>query len=185
MGWFSRKGRRPELPRSARPVLARDERILAWAATATATEPMVVTSMGLWLPGRPRLGWHEIHKAIWAGASGGGRLTVVPSVQVESVHVNGEELYAIMADGETVEVTLPDPGDVPEQVRTRVTRSVAYTAHHTLSGGGVRVVARRVPGVDGLTWHVRFDASEQARDHAIVAATTELVAATAGPRRPD
>ena len=42
------------------------------------TEPgpgaVVVTTRGLFLPGRERLGWHQIHKASWANP----KLTVVP-----------------------------------------------------------------------------------------------------------
>jgi hypothetical protein len=34
---------------------------------------------------------------------------------------------------------------------------VAYTSRHPLPGGGVLVVARRVPGSDGLRWTVRYD----------------------------
>ncbi|RLP92324.1 hypothetical protein EAD98_21970, partial [Micromonospora sp. CV4] len=34
---------------------------------------------------------------------------------------------------------LLDPGELPHQVRARVTRSVAYTEHHPVPGGAARV----------------------------------------------
>jgi hypothetical protein len=87
----------------------------------------------------------------------------------------------VMADDASVSVQLADPGDVPTAVRQRVTRSVAYTVHHPLSTGGVRVVARRVPGMDGLAWHVRYDEGTETGDPALIATTAELVAEAATP----
>jgi hypothetical protein len=160
--------RRP--PARVRAMLARDERALAWAA-AGPSDFVVATNLGLWLPGRTeRLGWHQIHKATWDPP----RLTVIPSTPVEEA-----EGYAIMADDAAVEIVLSDPGDVPIRVRERVTRSVAYTRHHPLPpSGGVRVVGRRVPGADGLSWHVRYDEGTDREDPEVRAATAELVGAT-------
>lgn len=160
-----------KLPAAARPKLERDERVLAWAWAAT-DGVVVVTTRGVWLPGRERLGWHEIHKAMWAGS----RLTVTPSLRV----ADGDG-YTVMADDAPVVVGLTDPDDVPAEVRDRVTRSVGYTAHHPLPVGGVRVVARRVPGVDGLAWHVRYDDGTDAEDPEVVAVTAALVAEAAAP----
>ncbi|HEX8632282.1 MAG TPA: hypothetical protein VF755_29335, partial [Catenuloplanes sp.] len=114
-----------------------------------------------------RLGWHEIHKAVWSGRE----LRVTPAEVREPL-----DGYAVVADQPEVGHLLLDPGELPHQVRTRVTRSVAYTAHHTLTGGGgVRVVARRVSGVDGLTWTVRYDPGTPV-DPVVTDATAELVA---------
>ena len=171
-------------PRSLRPKLDKGERWLAWARSADDPgRAVVVTTLGLWLPGRARLGWHQIHKATWSGS----RLTVIPSVPVgDPVPMDGAGSYAVLADDEPVTVTLAEPGDVPAEVRTRVTRSVAYTAHHPLPGGGVRVVARRVPGANGLAWHVRYDDGTPHDDPEVVAATTQLVAeAVAARSTPD
>ena len=170
-------------PAKLRPKLDRSERILAWARTAEdPAQIVVVTTLGLWLPGRPRLGWHEIHKATWSGA----RLTVVPAVAVgEPVALDRLGTYTVMIDDAPVTVHLEEPGEVPSAVRQRVTRSVAYTAHHPLPAGGVRVVARRVPGVDGLAWHVRYDEGTDTADPTVVAATAELVAEAAAPVRTD
>jgi hypothetical protein len=146
MGLF----RRRRLPADQRPPLGPDERIVAWARTSE-DRLVVATNLGLWLPFESvRLGWHDIHKVTWSGR----QLAVTAAEQV------GEgEGYIVMADRPPVVYTLLDPDRVPEQVRTRVTRSVAYTSHHRVpGGGGVRVVARRVSGVDGLRWTVRYDA---------------------------
>jgi hypothetical protein len=140
--------RRPKLPADAGVTLERDERLLAWAR-AVSGGLVVATHRGLRLPGRAqRLGWHEIHKAVWSGRE----LAVTPSSVVEE-----RPGYAVVADLPVETVLLIEPGDVPDQVRARVTGSVSFTAHHRLPGGGARVVARRVSGVDGLSWAVRYD----------------------------
>jgi hypothetical protein len=156
--------------------LGRDERVLAWAATADPARVVVVTNLGLWLPGAPgqppgpaeRLGWAEIHKVVWSERE----LVITPALA--SASVNG---FAVMVDQPRVRLVLPEPGDVPHQVRGRVTRSVAYTVHHPLpGGGGVRVVGRRVPGLDGLRWTVRYDDGADVDDPVVREVTSEFVA---------
>lgn len=152
---------RRRLPADRRPPLEPGERVVAWSGA------VVATTHGLFLPGRSRLGWHEINKATWAE----GVLTIVPS-SVVSEH----DGYDVVADQPAVSVPLPDPGDVPDQVRTRVTRSVVFSAHHPHPG--LRVVARRVSGVDGLRWAVRYDPgvdADDARADALVAEERETV----------
>jgi hypothetical protein len=162
MGWL----RRRRLPTGRRPPLAADERVLAWAA-GEGDDVVVATNHGVWLPGATRaLGWHEIHKATWSGRE----LTLVPAREVGQ-----GDGYVVVADQAPVSHRLLDPDNVPEQVRTRVTRSIAYTAHHPVPGGGVRVVARRVPGVNGLRWTVRYDGGAEPDGEAVRAATAELV----------
>ena len=90
--------RRRKLPVAKRPPLADDERVLAWAG-ATGEAVVVVTNLGLWLPGisgPTRLGWHEIHKATWSGRS----LKVVPGRETAE-----HETYTEMADSEPLTVT--------------------------------------------------------------------------------
>jgi hypothetical protein len=160
-------------PPGPRPKLDAGERLLAWAPLADdPDQAVVVTTAGLRLPGQPRLGWHQIHKATWSGT----RLTVIPAVAAgEPVPMDGAASYTVMVDGEPQSVALAAPGDVPAEVRTRVTRSVAFTAHHPLPLGGVRVVGRRVPGVNGLAWHVRYDEGTPADDPDVTAVTGDLV----------
>jgi hypothetical protein len=159
--------RKPKLPADRRPDLAPDERILAWAG-AQQDHVVVVTNLGLWLPDRPRLGWHEINKAAWSGRE----LRVTPATVTEQY-----DGWAVVVDEPVQSYLLLEPGEVPEQVRARVTKSVAYTSHHPLPGErrGVRIVARRVSGVDGLTWTARFDTDSAADEQAAVEAVEELV----------
>lgn len=161
-GWW----RRRRLPAELRPALEPDDRIVGWALTSDGGA-VVATRLGLYLPGRDRLGWHEIHKATWSGET----LTVVPSEVVQR-----RAGYAVTADATPLSVALPEPGSLPHAVRVRVTRSVSFSAHHRLPGGGVRVVARRVPGRDGLSWAVRYDSGTDPFAPAVVAATDQLVA---------
>lgn len=169
--------RRRKPPAKLRPKLERSERVLAWARTVEA-RAVVVTTHGLWLPEQPRLGWHHVHKATWSGS----RLTVVPAVPVgDPVPFDGGASFTVMADGAPMTAQLADAGDVPHAVRQRVTRSVAYTAHHPFPAGGVRVVARRVPGVDGLAWYVRYDEGTPTDEPSVVSRTAQLVAEAAGP----
>lgn len=175
MGLFNRK---PKLPSAARPPLAADERVLAWAAAGNGEGDGVVvaSNLGLWLPGwGHRLGWHDILKAVWSGRE----LTVTPAERVAE-----RDGYLVVADCPAESYLLLDPGELPHQVRARVTRSVAYTQHHPVPGGAGRVAARRVPGVDGLTWTVRFDPGTPADDDAVLAETDRLVAAARAATAP-
>jgi len=158
--------RRPKLPADQRPPLESEERVLCWGVVGESV--IVATNRGLWLPDGKRLGWHEIHKAAWSGRE----LVITPA---EVVHErNG---YVVLVDAPVIGFLLLEPGELPDQVRTRVTRSVAYTSHHPLPpNGGVRVVARRVSGTDGLTWSVRYDAKTAVDADPVVEATDELVA---------
>jgi hypothetical protein len=158
-------GRRPRLPVALRPELATDERVLAWAAIGEDAA-LVVTNLGLWLPGNGRLGWHEIHKAAWSGRE----LRIIPA---EVAQVRDD--YAVLVDAPPLTFLLLDPGEVPDQVRTRVTRSVAYTSHHSLPQGGVRVVGRRVSGIDGLSWAVRYDSGTPVDAEPVIELTGQLV----------
>ncbi|NJC71050.1 hypothetical protein HC031_15215 [Planosporangium thailandense] len=158
--------RRRKLPTEQRPKLEGDERIVAWAPTGQ--DVVVLTTYGIWLPGaQERLGWHEVHKATWSGR----QLGLVPAGEV-----GAGEGYVIVADRPAVVHTLLEPDQVPAQVHARVTKSIAYTQHHPLpGGGGVRVVARRVPGVNGLRWTVRYDEGVDPGGPEIATLTAELV----------
>ncbi|WP_433386958.1 hypothetical protein [Micromonospora sp. KLBMP9576] len=165
MGLFRR---RSKLPPADRPPLAADERVLAWAAVGTGDGVAVASNLGLWLPGRGhRLGWHDVLKATWSGRE----LAVTPAQRLAE-----RDGYLLVADGPAETYLLLDPGELPHQVRERVTRSVAYSQHHPVPGGAGRVAARRVPGVDGLTWTVRLDPGTPADDPEVLAGADRLVA---------
>jgi hypothetical protein len=159
--------RKPKLPASLRPDLQPDERVVAWAAVGD-DQALVATTRGLWLPDRTLLGWHDIHKAAWSGRE----LRVTPAETAEE-----RDSYAVLVDGPVVSFLLLDPGELPDQVRTRVTRSVAFTAHYPLPVGGVRVVGRRISGENGLSWAVRYDSGTPVDMDEVVHVTNELVTA--------
>jgi hypothetical protein len=162
--WF----RRAKLPAAKSPPLEDGERIVTW--TPLGPDAVVVTNRGLWLPGRSRLRWHEIHKAIWRD----GTLTLIPA---DAAVAEGRG-YHVVEDLPPVSVALDPPGDVPKRVRERVTGSVAYTSHYPLpTGGAARVVARRISGRDGLIWSVRFEGNVNHDDPAVRDVTADLVAA--------
>ncbi|GLW97831.1 hypothetical protein [Microtetraspora sp. NBRC 16547] len=96
----------------------------------------VATTLALHLPGGHRLPWHLMDKATWDETG----VTVA------------------MTDGETHRVPLPEPGLLPETIRERVTSSIVASRHVPLDArGGVRLVARRVPGTDEPRWEFVFD----------------------------
>jgi hypothetical protein len=157
-----------------KPALESEERVLTWAPVSE-DEALVATNLGLWLPARnpgtkpaKRLGWHEIHKAAWSGRE----LRITPAEVAEE-----HDDYLVLVDGPVAGFLLLEPGELPDQVRNRVTKSVAHTSHHRLNVGGVRVVGRRVPGRNGLTWSVRYDSGTPVGLAAVVELTGELVQA--------
>ncbi|MEV0716977.1 hypothetical protein [Asanoa sp. NPDC050611] len=158
--------RKVKLPADAGVTLEPDERVIAWSRTQ-AGPYVVATDRGLRLPEHDRLDWHRIHKAVWSGRE----LTVTAAEVVEE-----REGYQVLADAPAQTVLLVEPREIPEQVRARVTGSVSYTAHHVVAGGGVRVVARKVRGRDGLAWSVRYDPGTETSTPDVVAATGALVA---------
>ena len=161
--------RRPKLPAAQRPALEAEERVLAWAFVGDpgGQQVLVATNRGLWLPGGERLGWHEIHKVAWSGRE----LLITPAEVAQE-----RDGYTVQIDAPVRGFLLLEPGELPDQVRTRVTRSVAYTSHHPLPpNGGVRVVGRRISGRDGLSWAVRYDAKTAVDADPIVEVTDQLV----------
>lgn len=155
------------LSRWPRPVAAlrklfeADERALAVADTAdagAAADPAtaadavgsmaVATNLGLWLPdGRQwrRVGWHQVVKAAWTAE--GLRL------------VEGElGPDGLVTDRDEIVIAFSEPRNLPIVVRARVENSIQRSERVTVPGGYGRVVARRVPGVDGITWTARLDA---------------------------
>ncbi|WP_127505008.1 hypothetical protein [Actinoplanes solisilvae] len=169
--------RRPSLPAALKPRLGPDERVVAWCLVSD-DRAVVATNHGLWLPGvAAPLGWHDIHKAAWSGRE----LRITPAEVAEE-----RDGYTVLVDGPVLTFLLLAPGELPDQVRTRVTKSVAYTTHHPLASGsgGVRVVGRRIPGRDGLTWAVRYDSGTPVELSAVVELTDQLVSTAQGTMAP-
>ncbi|MBI1757625.1 MAG: hypothetical protein HYR62_00115 [Actinobacteria bacterium] len=165
--------RRDRLPAEAAQGLDRDERVTAWAEMSGGGFA-VTTPRGLWLPSGPdrreRLDWHLIDRAVWRSPM--LALTVaVPRGELGGALVI-EELPARV-------VAVANPRRLPPEVRLRVTRSVWYAEDQRLrSSAGVRIVARRVSGQDGLTWHLRFAAGVDPDDPLLRAEAIRLLDAT-------
>ena len=137
-----------------------DERVLAWGELVRGQGWLVATSRGLRVvPADLPLGeagevgvlrWHEVGAARWAATNdGGGTFTVTALTEVEpGVQAREpEERYA-----------LTDAGDLPAVVRRRVDETVVASRRSPLpGGGGVLLVARRVPGQAAREWTVVFD----------------------------
>jgi hypothetical protein len=141
---------REDVPADVAGRLAADERVLAVAAMGD-DEQLVVTSLGLWLPGPEGarlVGWHLISKATWKS----GVLTVVEAEEAETI--GGAVL---LADLPPRRLRLTEPGRVPETVHARVEGVIRSRHHRDLPGGGAWFVQRKVPGRDGVALQVRPD----------------------------
>ncbi len=124
--------------------LVKDEQVLASAATGDGF--LVATTLGLWLPGPRRLGWHLVSKATWRG----GALTVIEAAE------DGEAGAAVLLrDLPAVRFPLAEPGKVPEVVHARVTGSIR--SRHRNEDPGAWFLQRKVPGRDGVVLQVRPD----------------------------
>jgi hypothetical protein len=134
-----------------------DERVLAWGVLAHDAGWLVATSRGLRVvPADPAAGadealpWHRIGSARWkATADGGGSFTVTPLTEVEP---------GVQARLEPRRHVLADRGELPAVVRRRVDQTVVDSRRTPLpGGGGVVLVARRIPGQGAREWTVVFD----------------------------
>ena len=142
-----------------------DERVLAWGSLARDGGWLVATSRGLRVvppqvtsvADAQVLRWHEIGSAKWlATADGGGRFEVVPLAEVEP---------GVQARQPEVRHVLSDAGDLPAVVRRRVDQTVVASQRSPLpGGGGVLLVARRIPGQPAREWVVVFDDDAQRSD---------------------
>ncbi len=137
-----------------------DERVLAWGVLVRGQGWLVATSRGLRvIPGDltvDRAGdvdvlrWHEVGSARWAATKdGGGSFTVDALTEVEP---------GVQAREPAVRYALTDAGDLAAVVRRRVDQTVVASRRSPLpGGGGVVLVARRVPGQAAREWTVVFD----------------------------
>jgi hypothetical protein len=131
-----------------------DERVLAWGVLSREAGWLVATSRGLRTVGPDGGGqvlpWHEVGSARWAGTNdGGGSFTVTALTEVEP---------GVQAREPDERYALADAGDLPAVVRRRVDQTVVASRRSPLpGGGGVLLVARRVPGQAAREWTVVFD----------------------------
>ena len=142
-----------------------DERVLAWGALVRDGGWLVATSRGLRVvPPQASsvtdaevLPWHQIGSAKWVATSdGGGRFEVVGLAEVEP---------GVQARQPEVRHVLSDAGDLPGVVRRRVDETVVASQRSPLpGGGGVLLVARRIPGQPAREWTVVFDDDAQRSD---------------------
>jgi hypothetical protein len=141
---------RVELPVGFTGRLDPEDRLLA--AASTDAGPLLVTSLGLWLPEPDgpahRIGWHLINKVSWQA----GTLTVTEAAELDVV-----DGAVLIADRPPRRLRLADPGRVPEAVQARVEGSIRSRHHRPLPGGGAWFVQRKVPGRDGVLLQVRAD----------------------------
>ena len=143
-----------------------DERVLGWGALARDGGWLVATSRGLRVvpeqvtsiaDAAEVLPWHEIGSAKWLATSdGGGSFEVVRLAEVEP---------GVQARQPEVRHVLSDAGDLPAVVRRRVDQTVVASQRSPLpGGGGVLLVARRIPGQAVREWTVVFDDDAQRND---------------------
>jgi hypothetical protein len=161
-------GKREKPPPESVARLDPDERVVSWAPAPGGA--VVATPLGLWLPGVPdRLPWHLIDKVIWRSNT----LTLIPAVDSGG---------GVLVEQPPRSVRLEQPRDIPQNVRARIEKAIAFTRHHPLPGAegagvrrGVRVVGRRVPGQDGVSWQLVFDPGVDRDDPAVRAAASAFV----------
>ena len=163
-----------------------DERVLAWGALVRDGGWLVATSRGLRVvppqvtsvTDAELLPWHEIGSAKWLATSdGGGRFEVVRLAEVEP---------GVQARRPEVRHVLSDAGDLPAVVRRRVDQTVVASQRAPLpNGGGVLLVARRIPGQAAREWSVVFDDDAQRSDPEAREVARQKLADLVAAERPD
>lgn len=145
--------RSPSLPPEAGVTLDAGERVLVHARTPDGGY-VVATDRALRLPGEGPLPWYRIDRALW----------------------DEEGLRVVATDGSERRMALPEPGRLPEAVRERVTSTILANRHVRLGErGGVRLVARRVPGQDTAEWDLVFDRGLDPADPGLRAAAEQAL----------
>ncbi len=128
-----------------------DETVIAHTAVQGG-EHLVVTSLGLWVPGPRRIGWHLISKVKWEGA-----LRVV-----EASEASTEGPVVLLEDLPALRFAVDDPGRVLRAISQRVEGSIR--ARERIESPGVWILQRKIPGRDGVVWQARGDAGVDLAD---------------------
>jgi hypothetical protein len=162
------------------------ERVLAWGELVRDGGWLVATSRGLRVvppqvtsvTDAELVPWHEIGSAKWLATSdGGGRFEVVPLAEVEP---------GVQARQPEVRHVLSDAGELPGVVRRRVDETVVASQRTPLpGGGGVLLVARRIPGQAAREWSVVFDDDAQRSDPEAREVARQKLADLVAAERPD
>ncbi|MDX8035036.1 hypothetical protein SK803_32880 [Lentzea sp. BCCO 10_0856] len=121
-----------------------EETVIAF--TAVEGGHLVVTSLGLWVPGPRRIGWHLISKVKWEGA-----LRVV-----EAREASTEGPVVLLEDLPAQRFAVADPGKVLRAISQRVEGSIRH--RERVESPGVWILQRKIPGRDGVVWQARGDA---------------------------
>jgi hypothetical protein len=171
------------------------ERVLAWGTLVRDGGWLVATSRGLRIvPPQVTsvadaqaldscahvevLPWHEVGSARWLATSdGGGRFEVVRLTEVEP---------GVQARQPEIRHVLSEAGELPAVVRRRVDETVVASQRSPLpGGGGVLLVARRIPGQSGREWTVVFDDDAQRSDPEAREAARKKLAELVAAEQPD
>ncbi|HEX7302712.1 hypothetical protein [Lentzea sp.] len=142
-----------------------DETVIAHTAVRGG-EHLVVTTLGLWVPGPRRIGWHLISKVKWEGS-----LRVV-----EAVEASTEGPVVLLEDLPAQRFTVDDPQRVLRAISQRVECSIRQ--RERVESPGVWILQRKIPGRDGVVWQARGDAGVDLE--AVRAAVVPFVARLAG-----
>jgi hypothetical protein len=163
-----------------------DERVLAWGTLAREGGWLVATSRGLRIvppqvtsvADAQVVPWHEVGTAHWtAAADSGGSFRVTPLTEVEP---------GVQARLPEQRHVLTDAGDLPAVVRRRVDQTVVASHRSPLpGGGGVLLVARRVPGQPVREWSVVFDDDSRRSDPEAREAARQKLADLVAADQPD
>jgi hypothetical protein len=163
-----------------------DERVLAWGTLTRDEGWLVATSRGLRVvppevasvEDAEVLAWHEVAEARWSATKdGGGSFLVTSLVEVEP---------GVQARQPQQRYVLTDAGDLPAVVRRRVDQTVVASQRSPLpGGGGVLLVARRIPGQAVREWTVVFDDDERRSDPVAREAARQKLAELVAADKPD
>ncbi|HEX8864058.1 MAG TPA: hypothetical protein VF821_00245 [Lentzea sp.] len=108
---------------------------------------LVATSLGLWVPGPRRIGWHLISKVKWEGA-----LRVV-----EAREAGLEGPVVLLEDLPAQRIVVANPtSKVLRAISQRVEGSIRQ--RERVEPAKVWILQRKIPGRDGFVWQARGDA---------------------------